>query len=711
MTQVIKKDGRIQPFRKEKILNNLKSTQRYFNFDFKREIDDIAESVSNRVNKYSKISGEQIFNIIEDELKDDLLVLSAFKQYKKLEQKRLDEFMDTEHQLNRLTMKDKTVINENGNKDSRTFVTQRDLTASAVAKSKGIREFSEKVQRAHIKGLIHLHDLDRFPHQALPNCSLANYEYLLEHGFDVGTTHVTPAKSIRTAVSHLSILISTITGEQYGGITVHEIDKLLAPYGQKTHEKNIKLFQSVIDDVDKIDFLAKTKTIRDIYQSMEALEFEINTITAHSAQTPFTSISFGLATDWIGREIQKAILNTRLKGMNNGKGGEITAIFPKLLFFVENGVNKNPLDINYDIKKLAMECSMKRIYPDMISVENLKEIKEGNVISPMGCRSFLHPWKRPSTGEYEVVGRNNLGVTSVNLPRIAIQSEGNEKYFLELLDDALELVIDSLHTRENVVLSADLESAPIMYKQGGMYSARSDIKSVKDLYTGDNRKRSTISVGYVGLHNAMVALYGEKEWQKNPMKYAFSVEVLSHIQKYIDKVQEDFEVFLSLYSTPSESLADRFAKLDRDRFGEIANVNDMEYYENSFHFPSNFETNPFDKIQFEASYYKIATAGFMHYVEMPNLENNPLAFESIWNEAHDKLCYFGINTPSDLCFKCNLAGEFITDKYGYTCPSCGNDDGEEMNVVRRLCGYLGQPAKRPVVKGKQSEISNRVKHN
>lgn len=714
MVNVIKKDGRVKPFRKEKIMNNLKSTQRYFNFEFKRDLEDIAQAIDNKVNEFEYIYSSDIFDIIKEELKDDAVVLSAFKQYKDLEQEKIDQFSDTQYQLDRLENKDKEVINENGNKDSRTFVTQRDLTASVIAKSKGIKQFSEKVQRAHIKGLIHLHDLDRFPYQGLPNCSLPNFEYLLKNGFDVGTTHVTPAQSIRTAISHLSILISSITGAQYGGITVHEIDKLLIPYAEKTHAKNLGICHDIIKETDgdynNIEEVAKKMTQHDIQQSMEALEYEINTITAHSAQTPFSSISFGQSKGWLGREIQKAILNVRLKGMDNGDGGEITAIFPKLLFFVEEGLNKSPGDENYDIKELAMETSRKRIYPDLISVENLKSIKEGNVISPMGCRSYLHPWKRPSTGEYEIVGRNNIGVTSINLPRLAIQAEGNKDYFFELVSDAMDILIDSLHTREDVTLSTDIESAPIMYKSGGLYGGE-NVKSVRDLYTGDNRKRSTVSVGYVGLHNAMVALFGKKEWHKDKEIYQFSIQTLQFLQDYIDSVQDDFEVYVSLYSTPSESLADRFAKLDRERFGVIKDVNDMEYYENSFHYPSFLDTDPFSKIEFEAPYYKIATAGFMHYVEMPNLDNNHKAFESIWDEAHDKLCYFGINTPSDMCYECNFKGEFKCDKYGYSCPKCGNDDCDRMNVVRRLCGYLGQPAKRPVVSGKQAEIANRVKHN
>ena len=565
---MVKKDGRVVNFNRENIINNLESSERVFGVTFKRDKEVIVDQIEQELAGLEYITSEKLFSKIEQELQDERPILSAFREYKQREQDYMTQYTDTDYQLKRLKQKDREVVNENGNKDSRTFVTQRDLTASVVAKSKGIQQFSERVQRAHLKGIVHLHDLDRFPYQTLPNCSLPNFEYLMSKGFDIGNTHVTPAQSLDTAISHLSILLSAITGDQYGGVTIHEVDTLLIPYAEKTHQKNIALYQEVLDDKGLVEEAAQRKTIKDIYKAMESLEYEINTITAHSAQTPFVSMSFGRTTDWVGREIQKAILQVRLNGMDNGEGGKITSIFPKLLFFVEDEVNLNQGDINYDIKQLAMETSRKRVYPDMISVENLKAIKEGCVISPMGCRSFLHAWKRPSTGEYEVVGRNNLGVTSVNLPRIAIKAQGNVKLFWSLLDEALQLVVGSLHTREDIVLSADLEESPILYKQGGLYGGK-EVTSVRDIYTGDNRKRSTLSVGYVGIHNAMVALFKDEHWHEEPTLKQFSVQMLQHMQDYIDDIQEDFEAYVSLYSTPSESLADRFATLDKQRFGEI----------------------------------------------------------------------------------------------------------------------------------------------
>lgn len=714
MVKVIKKDGRKVPFHKEKILNNLKSIENVFDIKIKKDKMGIVNNIFDQVKNLKEIDSKELDLLVERELESDKYILSLFKHYKENEQKEIDRYTDIEYQLAKLEEKDPSIVNENGNKDSRTFVTQRDLVASIVAKSKGLKQYEEAVQRAHMKGMIHLHDLDRSPYQALPNCSLPNFEYLLSHGFDVGTTHVTPAQSIETAVSHLSILISAITGEQYGGISVHMIDRLLAPYAEKTYKKNYQLFFNHGDSIFESKANAIKKTKKDIFKAMESLEYEINTITAHSAQTPFTTLSFGIERGIWAKEIQKAILQVRLNGMKNENGNEITAIFPKLLYFVKDGINLKKTDPLYDVKQLAMECSRKRTYPDMLSVENLLKLKGGTEpITAMGCRSFLHSWNRPSTGEEEVVGRNNWGVVSLNLVRPAIQAEGNAELYFELLDEVLEIVKSALHTRENVVLSADLSSAPIMYTQGGLLGKGQeieDIKSIKDLYSNDNIKRSTISVGYVGIYNAMVALFNDEKWYEKEDLKQFSIDILNHIQKYIDSIQDEFTAYVSLYATPSESLATRFRKLDQKRFCNIPNVTSNGYYENSFHFPSNKDINGFDKIDFESDYYWISNAGFMHYVEQPNLNNNPKAFESLWDYAHEKLAYFGINTPNDTCYVCGFEGEFNVDKDGYECPNCGNRDGEKMNVVRRLCGYLGQPATRPVVSGKQQEIANRVKH-
>ncbi len=702
--RVLKKDGRVVAYRPRKILNDLESAERVFNVEFHAPKAQIVETVTRRAAEHHRIGSTDLFHIVEDVLAPSPAVLAAFREYKRRQDELIANSTDVAYAIARVVDKDEKVLAENGNKDSRTFTTQREILAGVVTKAKGLQMLPEDIRRAHIKGLIHVHDLDRSPFAAMPNCSLPDFDYMLANGFILGNACIERPRSIGVAATLLVQLLGAISGEQYGGISIHEIDRLLEPYAEMTLEKNRRLYQEAgLADSGRVDELARKKTAKDIYDAMQAFEYQVNTLTTAAAQTPFTSISLGMTTSWCGREIQKAVLAVREKGMS----GE-TAIFPKILFFVDEGINHAPDDPNYDIKQAAMRCSMRRIYPDLVSVPRIRELKDGQLITPMGCRSFLHPWKN-AHGDYELRGRNNLGVVSINLPRIAISAQGSVEDFFAGLDDAIDLTIRALKIREDVVLSADLEHAPIMYTQGGMGDPRGKT-TVRDFYTGENYKRSSISMGYIGIHNAMVALTGEEHWHSDTALVALSRRILEHMNARVAAAQDDFNTTMSVYATPSESLCDRFAELDRVRFGELPGINDREYYENSFHFPSYLDTNPVEKIQFESGYMPLTPGGFMYYVEAPNLLANPAAFEAIWDEAFDRVGYFGINSPVDTCFVCAFEGEFHCDAQGYVCPGCGNRDEARASVTRRLCGYLGAPMKRPVVSGKQSEISSRVKH-
>ena len=698
---VRKKDGRTVAYRPRKILNDLNSAERVFGVEFHASKAQLVETVTRRAAEHRTIDGAELFRIVEDVLAQAPAVLAAFREYKRRQDELIADSTDVARAIARVVEGDAKVLAENGNKDARTFTTQREILAGSVTKAKGLQLLPTDIRRAHIKGLIHVHDLDRSPFAAMPNCSLPDFEYLLSNGFVLGNARIEPPRSIGVAATLLVQLLGAISGEQYGGISIHEIDKLLEPYAEMTLEKNRALFHDA--GAPDADGCAKKKTVKDIYDAMQAFEYQVNTLTTAAAQTPFTSISLGMGTSWCAREIQRAILAVREKGMS----GE-TAIFPKILFFVDEGINLAPGDPNYDVKQDAMRCSMRRIYPDLISVPRIREEKGGQLITPMGCRSFLHPWTN-ADGEHELVGRNNLGVVSINLPRIAVAAEGSLEDFFAGLDEAMDLTVRALKIREDVVLSADLDNAPVMYTQGGMGDPTGKT-SVRDFYTGENHKRSSISMGYIGVHNAMVALTGQRRWHDNAEHRALSRRILERMNTRVDAAQADFHARMSVYATPSESLCDRFAELDRARFGEIAGVNDAEYYENSFHFPSHLDTNPVAKIRFEAEYMPLTPGGFMYYVEAPNLLANPAAFEAIWDEAFDHVGYFGINSPVDACFVCDFEGEFRCDADGYVCPGCGNRDESQASVTRRLCGYLGAPMKRPVVAGKQSEITARVKH-
>lgn len=699
-TVVTTRHGRTEDFHPAKILNVLKSAQRVYGVKLGRSPGEIVDAIANTVTERDDVTTAEIYALLEEELADEPAVLHALRDHTRAREAHSRNATDLEHQLARLD--NAKVRNENGNKDSRTFIVQRDIVAGTIAKTQGLTMFPEDVRRAHIAGLIHIHDLDRSPFQGMPNCSLPDFEYLLRTGFTMGNARIESPRSIGVAATLLVQLLGAISGEQYGGISVHEIDRLLEPYAQMTHEKNVAMFAELVDDATAEE-AARKKTAKDIYDAMQAFEYQVNTLTTSAAQTPFTSISMGQTTSWLGREIQKAVLAVREKGMS----GE-TAIFPKILFFVDDGINAAPGDPNYDFKQAAMRCSRKRIYPDLVSAPRIRESKEGQLVTPMGCRSFLHPWKN-ADGEYQLTGRNNLGVVSLNLPRIAVQAEGDIDTFFALLEDAMDLTVQALKIREEGILNTDLESAPIMYTQGGLGDPTGKT-SVRDFYTGEREKVASISMGYIGVHNAMVALTGDVHWHDDAAHRSLSYEILHAMNRRVERAQPEFHARMSVYSTPSESLCDRFDELDRARFGTIEGVNDRGYYENSFHYPSHLDTNPVSKIEFESHYQDLTPGGFMFYVEAPNLAANPAAFEAIWDEAYEQVGYFGINSPVDVCFACGFEGEFSCDAEGYACPACGNRDETQASVTRRLCGYLGSPMKRPVVHGKQEEIASRVKH-
>lgn len=678
---VTKKDGRVEPFRIKKIKSNIESAERVYGVQLNTDKKEVLLRIEERVNQYNQLTSEELLTIIKEVLSNDPLVLLAFKEFKQEQAAKLLAATDIHEAIEQYNKKDPKIMNENGNKDARTFSTQREILAGVLTKSMGLEMYPEDVRRAHIKGIIHLHDLDISPYQGRFNCSLPDFEYLLANGFKMGNAMINTPNSIGVAATLLVQLIGAITSEQYGGISVHEIDKLLAPYAEKSHLKNVELYREVLEDEEDVQVYARKKTTKDIYDAMQTIEYQINTLTTSTSQTPFTTVSLGLGTTWIEREIQKSILQVRYEGLADGS----TAIFPKILYFVDEGVNLTKNDPNYEIKQLALKTSMRRIYPDLISVPQLKAMKEGRVITAMGCRSFLQPWKRPSTNEYEELGRNNLGVVSLNLPHLALQSNGDLETFWGELEDALQIAKSALFIREESVLNSELDESPIMYTQGGMGDPKGKT-SVRDFYTGDNYKRSSISLGYVGIHNMMVALTGEEYWQGNAEHVALSQEILQRLADFCTECQPDFNAFVSLYSTPSESLADRFESIDAKRFGKIKGITDRGYYENSFHYPSYQEVDPFSKIAFEAPYSKIAVGGFMHFVETPSLLTNPIAFEQIWDEAFTKVPYFGINSPNDQCFQCGFEGEFSANRNGYECPSCGNQDPETCDVIRRLCG-------------------------
>jgi len=645
----------------------------------------------------------EIQNIVEHELLEakEYALAEEYITYRTQRDFERSKATDINFSIHKLLNKDQAVVNENANKDSDVFNTQRDLTAGIVGKSIGLQMLPKHVANAHQKGDIHYHDLDYSPYTPMTNCCLIDFKGMLENGFKIGNAEVESPKSIQTATAQISQIIANVASSQYGGCSADRIDEVLAPYAEKNYQKHFKDAEEWVLPEKQEDYAWK-KTQKDIYDAMQSLEYEINTLFTSNGQTPFTSLGFGLGTNRFEREIQKAILNIRIKGLGSEHR---TAIFPKLIFTLKRGLNLEEGTPNYDIKQLALECATKRMYPDVLSYDKIIELT-GSFKVPMGCRSFLQGWKDENGVEVNS-GRMNLGVVTVNLPRIALESEGDMNKFWEIFNERMNIAEDALVYRVERTKEATPANAPILYQYGAFGHRLGKEESVDQLF---KNRRATVSLGYIGLYEVATVFFGNS-WEHNLEAKEFTLDIIRDMKRRVEEWSDQYGYHFSIYSTPSESLTDRFCRLDTEKFGSIPDITDKEYYTNSFHYDVRKNPTPFEKLDFEKVYPEAgASGGFIHYCEYPVLQQNPKALEAVWDYAYDRVGYLGTNTPIDRCYKCDFEGDFEPTERGFACPNCGNSDPKTVDVVKRTCGYLGNPQARPMVNGRHKEIAARVKH-
>ena len=645
----------------------------------------------------------EIQNIVEHELLEakEYALAEEYITYRTQRDFERSKATDINFSIHKLLNKDQAVVNENANKDSDVFNTQRDLTAGIVGKSIGLQMLPKHVANAHQKGDIHYHDLDYSPYTPMTNCCLIDFKSMLENGFKIGNAEVESPKSIQTATAQISQIIANVASSQYGGCSADRIDEVLAPYAEKNYQKHLKDAEEWVLPEKREDYAWK-KAQKDIYDAMQSLEYEINTLFTSNGQTPFTSLGFGLGTNRFEREIQKAILNIRIKGLGSEHR---TAIFPKLIFTLKRDLNLEEGTPNYDIKQLALECATKRMYPDVLSYDKIVDLT-GSFKVPMGCRSFLQGWKDENGVEVNS-GRMNLGVVTVNLPRIALESEGDMNKFWEIFNERMNIAEDALVYRVERTKEATPANAPILYQYGAFGHRLGKEESVDQLF---KNRRATVSLGYIGLYEVATVFFGNS-WEHNPDAKEFTLDIIRDMKRRVEEWSDQYGYHFSIYSTPSESLTDRFCRLDTEKFGSIPDITDKEYYTNSFHYDVRKNPTPFEKLDFEKVYPEAgASGGFIHYCEYPVLQQNPKALEAVWDYAYDRVGYLGTNTPIDRCYKCDFEGDFEPTERGFACPNCGNSDPKTVDVVKRTCGYLGNPQARPMVNGRHKEIAARVKH-
>lgn len=721
---VVKRDKTIVKFERDKIKNAItKAYNDVYHFDDNEEtiqnlgdlmvsIDKVTDLTVNKLVRQNKSQFDivEIQTAVEQSLiaAEEYNVAKAYTDYRLNHDIARKKQISVDYQINKLFNKDDDVVNENANKDADVYSTKRDLIAGAVSKAIGLKMLPKRIADAHINGLIHWHDLDYSPANNYHNCGLINLADMLEKGFTLGNADVETPHSLTTAVAQASQILSSISSSQYGGCSYDRLDEVLAPYAKKSYDNYLK--HATEFHVPDPETYAKEMTRREIGQCMQSFEYEVNTLYSSNGQTPFVTVGFGLGESWFEREIQIGILNQRIAGL--GKDHR-TAIFPKLLFTIKPGVNMHPGDPNYDIKQLALKSVVQRMSPEILNYDNVVDIT-GSFKASMGCRSFLGALSKEdlkAMGEKSDFssGRLNLGVVSLNLPRVALDSKGDKDVFWKLLDERLELVKEAMLFRIENVKQALPKYNPSGFMYGG-YGRLAPDGDVDELF---RHNRASVSLGYVGLYEMTARFYGD--WQQdhdyNHEARDFAYAVLKHMHDKAAEWKHQYGYGFSCYGTPGESLNSTFEEIDHKLYPNVPFVTDHDFYTNSFHYFVERKPTPFEKLDFEAPFQHLSNGGFISYVELPSMKDNLDALEAIWDYSYDAgIGYFEINTAIDHCLKCGFRGEYAADEKGYHCPNCGNSDPDTSDVTRRICGYLGNPMKRPPKHGRQAEIIHRVKH-
>ncbi len=701
---VIKRDGSKAPFNRDRIQAAVESAAEHADQEIAIYALNVALAVELKLRDYDEVHITEIQTLVENELMQGpyKALARSYIEYRHDRDVAREKQSKLTKEIEGLIQESNAdLLNENANKDGKVIPTQRDLLAGIVAKHYAkTRILPRDVVQAHESGDIHYHDLDYAPFFPMFNCMLIDLKGMLTHGFKMGNAEIDTPKSISTATAVTAQIIAQVASHIYGGTTINRIDEVLAPYVTASYEKHLEIAREW--DIHSPEAFAKARTEKECYDAFQSLEYEVNTLHTANGQTPFVTFGFGLGTSWESRLIQQSILKNRIAGLGKNRK---TAVFPKLVFAIKDGLNHKAEDPNYDIKQLALECASKRMYPDILNYDKVVEVT-GSFKTPMGCRSFLNPYEE--NGELIHEGRNNLGVVSLNLPRIALQAKGDINKFYALLDDKLKLARRALDTRINRLENVKARVAPILYMEGACGVRLKANDSIADIF---KHGRASISLGYIGVHETIMALFGQQKHVYDDVQLREkAVKIIQHLRNAVEQWKKETGYAFSLYGTPSENLCSRFCRIDAKQFGVVEGVTDKGYYTNSFHLDVQKKVNPYDKIDFEMPYPEISSGGFICYGEFPNMQRNVEALENVWDYSYHRVPYYGTNTPIDECYECGFTGEFDCTSKGFVCPRCGNHEPTKVSVTRRVCGYLGSPDARPFNVGKQEEVKRRVKH-
>lgn len=706
--QVIKRDGRAVTYDRSKIVTAIQKANAEVPAAEKvseETIDSIIEYIESK--NRTRMLVEDIQDIIEQKLMADgkFVLAKTYIIYRYSRELVRKANTTDESILSLIKNSNKDVMEENSNKNATVASTQRDLIAGEVSKDLTKRILlPEKISKAHEEGVLHFHDSDYFL-QPIFNCCLINIGDMLDNGTVMNGKLIESPKSFQVACTVMTQIISSVASSQYGGQSVDI--RHLGKYLRKSYNKYKHRFEEQFGDrlsADIIEDMVKERVNDELRSGVQTIQYQINTLMTTNGQSPFVTLFLYLdeKDEYIEENAQiiEEILRQRIEGIKNEKGVYVTPAFPKLIYVLDecNCLKGGKYDY---ITEMAVRCSAKRMYPDYISAKMMRENYEGNVFSPMGCRSFLSPWK-DENGNYKFEGRFNQGVVSLNLPQIGILAKKNEETFWKLLDERLELCYEALMCRHNALVGVTSDVSPIHWQYGAIARLKKGEKIDKLLYNG----YSTISLGYIGLYEVTKLMKGVSH--TDPEGLDFALRVMNHLREATDRWKEQTGIGFGLYGTPAESLCYRFARIDKERFGTIEDITDKGYYTNSYHVDVREKIDAFSKFQFESQFQKISSGGAISYVEIPNMRNNLEALSEVVRYIYDNIQYAEFNTKSDYCHVCGWDGEIIiNDDNEWECPQCHNKDHSKMNVTRRTCGYLGENFWNV---GKTKEIKARVLH-
>ena len=706
MPEVIKRNGEKVAFDRDKIVIAIEKAMHSSSgvyiedqaLEIAKEIEELANSKGLPLSIYD-IEGEVYYRLIQN---DNPATARAYESYKSVQQYKREQNTTDEDILGLLNETNEDLMDENSNKNAVIASTQRDLIAGEVSKDIAKRKMiPADLVEAHESGAIHIHDMDYFI-QPIFNCCLVNMKDMLDNGTVVNGKMIETPKSFQVACNVMTQIIAQIASNQYGGQSINI--SCLGKYLRRSYEKNLSLALDTLGDIELAEKMANQMTKKDLESGIQTIQYQINTLMTSNGQAPFVTLFMWLEDDdqYVDEVamIIEEILKQRIQGIKNDAGVYVTPAFPKLIYVLdENNINKDSK--YYYLTSLAIRCTAKRMYPDYISAKKMRANYEGNVFSPMGCRAFLPPYK-DQKGNYKFEGRFNMGACSINLPQIGILAGGSEEKFFEILEKRLDLVKRVGLLRYEHLKKVTSDSSPIHWQHGAIARLGKHESIAPLLLNG----YSTVSLGYIGIYEATMLIKGVSHTDKKG--YDFAMRIMDTLNNAVNKWTEEYGIKFTLYATPAESLTQRFANIDRERFGIIENVTDKGYYINSFHVDVREEISAFEKFNFEAKFQDKSTGGCISYVEIPNMGHNLEALETIVRYIYDNIQYAEFNTKSDYCAECGFDGEIKLNDHGdWECPQCHNTDRSSLTVVRRTCGYLGENFWN---EGRTKEINARVLH-